>query len=385
MLFDAFRRTDTGAHYLAGRVVDGRYWWLRVGLFTGLLAFVVNTPSFEYGPADVLTTLRGQIEAPFTPQEHLPDSHASKRELRLTMPLLGHVLGLELWHLFVLLFVSGFVLLSLVALLTDQVFGDRTTAFFFAAGLACAPPGSACFTDMVGYFDGIAHLLLLLAMWTRAWPIVGLCVLAAAFTDERGAVAIGFVFLWWVYRAVEATDAKERGAAYGRAAAAVVGALLYGGLRLWVQNQYGLSTPVGKGALVGLGVWGEYRQWIPLGLLSGLEAFWILIGVSMWALYRRQRLWFLVMFGGMVVVQSAVAASVTDYTRSAAYLLPALLVALLSLRDAMTTRERRLFFLGLVLSCLLLPTVNMISSVPFWRGPLPLRMADWAMQLWAMV
>ncbi|MGB3616708.1 MAG: hypothetical protein WBA12_01195 [Catalinimonas sp.] len=305
----------------------------------------------------------------------------AKRALRLTMPVLGHVLGLGFEHLLAVQFVGGLLLLGIAALLAERVFNDRTTAVPAVLALSWSHPGNTCFTDPLGYFDGIAYLFLLLAMWSRMPVLITLCVLAAAFTDERGAVATGFVFLWWTYHAVEATNPKERRAAYGRAAAVGVGALLYGGLRLWLQQHYGLNTPVGAETNVGWKTWSAIYPWIPLGLFSGLEFWWLVLLGAVVILFQSRRYLFLGAFAGLIIVQTGIAASVFDLTRSTAYLTPSVFVALAVLRKELAREESRMLLLGTCLSCLLFPNLSLIGDITSWHAPLPLQALRWVMPL----
>ncbi|MGB3618617.1 MAG: hypothetical protein WBA12_10890, partial [Catalinimonas sp.] len=306
MLFDALRRFQKATYARADRLARGRYWWLRVALVGGLLSCLVTAPSFQYGPENVLAALRLQIEAPLARRDYSPQTHEAKRALRLTMPTLAHVLRLRLGHLFAIQFAGGFLLLGVAALLTEKLCRDRVAAVLMVVALAFAPPGTACFTDEVGYFDGVAYLLLLLAMWSRAVPLVGLCALLAAFTDERAAVATGFVFLWWLRHFLFGEGRPARHDLF-RAAAAVVAVVAWGAMRLWLAERYGLRTPVaGGGYVVGFDMWLRYYQFVPLGLLSGLEGLWAVLVASAWVLVHRRRRLGGALFGGLVVVQSLV-------------------------------------------------------------------------------
>ncbi|MGB3616707.1 MAG: hypothetical protein WBA12_01190 [Catalinimonas sp.] len=390
------QRIEILAYAAVGRLTRGGGWWWRVALCAGVLTLCVATPSFEWvGGSEALSrvdsklrrtglvyptytreALRQQIEAPLTPQEHQPHMHAAKLELRLTMPLLAWTFGLKLHHLFALQFMGGFGLFALAALLIYRAAGDRIVAALLAFALACVPPGTAAFNDSVGYFTGIALLLLLTAMWSRAPLVVGLCVPAAAFTDERAAVASGFVLLWWVWHDVIERGGSLKAKHAGRIAAVVLGGIVYAGLRFRLAERYGLRTPVGPDAYVGTSVlFGDCWHVLP-GVFFALEALWLFLLPAIWVGLRRYGA-FGWAFGGMVVVQIAVAASVYSHTRSAAYLLPALFIATAVLTKVVSARELRVLMLVAFGLCLIVPTISIIQRYAYPSVSLPVRLFGW--------
>ena len=334
---------------LADRVLAGRHWKTKALFIVLVLALLRAFPSYEtLGTRFVQSTWQAaQLKAdnPMldTGPMFRPRSHNSKLTFRLTVPVVAHVLHLRRTGVLIGTAFVGILLLYTVLKIAESVTGDRGMAFLVCLAIACVWPGLAAFHDLRGgYYDAVALCLLLLSM-AAEWPaLAGICAFLAAWTDERALIALPLVLLFG------ATNARARvaaiaiaGAGYAVTRAAL--AFLYG----WTTNTAG----------AGFGVFRHQASMIPLGIWTGLGGCWILVFASIYVLLRNKQFLTLALFALALALVLAAASMVFDLTRSAAYCLPAVFVALAILQRHRPPRlVSRLVFIAAALS-LLLPTL----------------------------
>jgi hypothetical protein len=359
-------------------LLSGPYWKLRA-----LCAVVALTLFRAFPNYDVLDTsfflakwrdVQVKFDHPLIDMSRIfpAGSHESKLTFRLTVPVLAHVLHLHEAGLLIAFALAGMVLLYLILKVAFTLTGSKRAALFVCLATACAWPGEAAFHELRGgYYDALALCLLVGACATSSWLLTAACVFLAAWTDERALLAASFVFLFYAY---------ESSGGIGRLIAGKAGAVVSAGAAylasrafLTVTESYSLVT-----SGIGLSVLAQQVKVTPLAIWTGLGGSWILVFFGLLALFRQKRSVTAVAFGAALAGMMVASLSVVDVTRSMAYCLPAVLVALAALNKSEgVKRIEKLAAIGGVIS-FLVPTYYLEGSTGlWWLYPLPLQIARW--------
>ncbi len=346
------------------RILSGPYWKLKALCTVVAIALFRAFPSYDALASDFHRGTWRDVQIKFdhplidTSRIFTPGSHESKLTFRLTVPILAHVFHLGETGLLILFALAGLVLLYLVLKVVFTLKGSKRAALFVCLATACAWPGEAAFHELRGgYYDALALCLLVAACATSSSLLTAALVFLAAWTDERALIASSFVFLFYVRR--------------GKPAAVVVAAAAYLGARAYLTATHSY-TIVTSG--IGLSVLSQQAKMIPLAIWSGLSGAWILVALGAVALFREKRYLATAGFGGALAVMIAASLAVADMTRSMAYCLPAVFVALTVLNPK---QIEKLCAIAAAIS-LLVPSYYLEGSTGFfWLYPLPVQIWRW--------
>jgi hypothetical protein len=117
----------------------------------------------------------------------------------------------------------------------------------------------------------------------------------------------------------------------------------------------------------------------PAGAWTGLEGGWLLVLAATMILIRGRRLLFLAAYLGAIAIILVVSMCVYDITRSMAYLLPAIFVALDVLAEVESIPDLRLICGMSSLVSIISPNYcAVVDTLIFWNVPLPVRLLSWA-------
>ena len=290
------------------------YWKATVVLVIVMLALLRSVPAYEaLNTSFVKATWQAaqvKFDHPLTDMAKAfpPASHEAKLTYRITVPLVVYVFRLGPRQVLAMNAALGVLLLYLVLGLAHRITGDRVVAVMVCVAVACCWPGQTAFHEYRGgYYDVLALCLLLLAMSARTPMAVASWTFLAGWTDERALIALPLLLL-------AGADRRRREAMFNAGAVSLL-------LRALLATFY--STP---GAGVGPAVFVSQMATVPLGLWTGLGGGWILV---VWSLFSLQHP---VVLATAVGLLAGVAAMVVGITRSAAYCLPAVFVALAILK-----------------------------------------------------
>ena len=305
------------------------------------------------------------------------ESHASKKTFRLTVPILAHLLGFKTIGAVCLQGLAGVLLLFFAVSLFFRITRDRPSAFFLTLAISFSYPGTASFVELRGIFDGVALCAMLGSMWARHPVGIAGAVFFASWTDERGLIASSLV---WIYHALRRTGAQSRSQFSidlweQRAVAVVIAWILYFISRIGMVSIYELETATGG---IGLGVFFDQINQIPMGLWTGLEGGWLVVllaGSVLWATCSWRAL---ACLAAATVVIAGVALSVVDITRSMAYLLPAVFIGTRVLAEVDSGPTLRSYS---VLACAIslfwaAYYAGGVSTI-WWNYPLPIQALRW--------
>jgi hypothetical protein len=358
---------DARLSVVAVRLTAGTRWKSKAMLLVLAFSLFRAFPNYNYlrapGVAGTWERAAIKIADPAADMARLfPDtSHEAKLTFRLTVPLAARVLHLGTVGQLALFAVAGVLLLLCVLTLAEGITGSRTVALYLTLATACTWPGLLAFHQLLGgFYDAVALWLLLLAMAARRPAIAAAALFAAAWTDERALVAVPLLCLFAVAR-------SER----PRCLAVLVGAAAYLGSRIWLVHIWALHSTVGG---AGIALFLRNLHTAPLGVWAGLGGSWILVACALAILAARRRyLEFaaLLLGIGLVTVSALI---VEDLTRSLAYALPAVLVALHVLAKNETPHMVERIAQTTALVCVLLPTWFVQSGDAAWMLPLPVQL-----------
>jgi hypothetical protein len=325
MLQPFIRKCSASVIAFAERVVARRFWRIKITLLSVSLSLFFAFPAYDEvmrpgSRGSTWPAILDQCHDPLQPRDYESSSHESKLAFRLTVPILAHMLGLELPGLLGLQFFCLLAMFYAVALLAERATGDPASAVLTCLAFALIFPGNVLCSDVYGRFDVVAYCLLALAMSAARPILVAPLIVLAAFTDERALAASGLVFLWFVV--------LQAGPASGRifnrnALAVVVAAVVYLGARLSLVQYAGLRTSSG-----GTNLLMNQVNMIFFGMWTGLKGMWLVVVQSLLILLVDRRWFFLGAYGASILVVVAIALSVFDVTRSMGYLLPAVFISL---------------------------------------------------------
>jgi hypothetical protein len=157
--------------------------------------------------------------------------------------------------------------------------------------------------------------------------------------------------------------------------AVVAGWAAYFASRLAVAHFCGISTTTtGLGLKLGL----QQINNFPAGAWTALEGGWLLVLAATVVLVRQRRFLFLTMNLAAIAIVLLVSMCVVDITRSMAYSLPALFVALDVLSEVENVPDLRCLCGVSALVSILSPNyyVHMQKQI-LWNVPLPVRAMSW--------
>ncbi len=360
-----------------------RWWRLKLAALCSLCSFVYATPNVttlaSRETPQLWTVIQQQSAHPLTPVAGLdPLSHEAKRVFRLTLPLLAKLWPAEsargkMLFLFAVQYAAGFLFFVLCATLFHTVLEHRAAAVLFTLSTAFIYPGQACFYDLIGLFDGVALVFLLLTFACRAPALVFGCLFAAFWVDERAIIAASFTYLWHKLRAGAETGWRQLLLPDRHSIVVPLAIAVTLGLRLWLTKTHGFVLPVAEGGIGFSEFMRSERLFrLPLGILSPFKSHWALLGLAALTLWLDRRLALLALGTAAVLASTAAAVAVVDITRSLAYAFPVVFLATRCVAQASSPR----FMFGLAALLLplsiLLPSYGVMTGAD-WMFPMPVK------------
>ena len=301
------------------------------------------------------------------------DARLTNLRFRRTIPVLAYALNLRRNGLLFIFAVSGIVLLLGTLHTVERVTSSRKAAFLVCLAVACAWPGEAAFHDLRGgYFDAVALCLLVLALALSSPVPVALCVFLAAWTDERALLASAFVLLFAISRSPKTGWGSLK---CGKPLGVMAAWVAYLATRAWLTSFDSLATTSGG---LGLTAFTQQLNAVPLGIWTGLGGCWILTGCGVVSCIFQKRHWMSVFFCGALLLLAALAAAITDITRTMSYGLPAVFLALNLLACGEPVRRIERVALLSAAVAFATPTYYVQGSSGFWWiYPLPVHLVRW--------
>jgi hypothetical protein len=371
VVVDGVERLLQGLIRVVERVFCGRFGNLKVALGAIIISLVTNFPVYHqfksmvfHDREDWAIFLKSQHPlAPLPATLVDRDSHLNKIELRLTLPILGHLSGTGMWTIVIWNHLSAFGVFYLLSVLARKALDDETAGALFVLGLGATSFANGFFSD-IEYGDGVAFFFLILAIASGSVLLTCGSSLAAAFCDERAVTAVPLLL---VYLALRYNSDQERGLRRRLITAVLTGVGAWFVLRAWIENTFHLS--MGHTDLATLAIF-QYQvtEALPYVFLSIFKASWLLpfFAILSLLLLRRWRLLFVV--AGAFVFAVAPAFLVWDFDRSVFYTFVILLISLYFVRGDTNTPRKYLAAILFVNILLVSPRMT-ILRIPLraWR------------------
>lgn len=332
---------------------------------TVLLALITRFPHYEMLSLlskDVENqALLWQVRHPLTPiPSGLKDirlnggsgSHVDKMELRLTVPLLGHLSGTGAWTVVIWSPIAAIILFYLLALCARDATGDTTAAGFFVIGLGATFFSSWGFNDFI-CGDAVAFALTLLSARCLSHPwLAAISFLGAAFCDERSVTAAPLLLLYLILRCSQPAETTQRNQLVFAILATIC---VWIALRWWLSAAFHLST--GTSMLATSDIFRSHmtsRQTV-FSLVGLFRASWIIPALTArrLILHKDKLLPLLLAAFGIAIVPAFL---VVDMNRSICYSFMVLLISLRLLWPNTNSAQKK--FLAAVM------LVNILISPP---------------------
>jgi hypothetical protein len=371
---------------LAGKIASGRLAGVRIALFATALGMVFTTlPNYprllwdeEFDREQCSwNAVLDKRDDPFVDLNKVypAGSHNANMNFRLTVPVIARFAGMGKLGVFAFQSACGVALLWVVARVVLRATGDLVSALFVTCGVASTWAGTTAFIELRGMFDGEALLFLsCAALFEGAW-LAGPFAFVAAWSDERALVALSLVYLYHVYR--RERRGHDRLASYfGPAPMAIVaGGVAYLVTRLALARFYHMTTNT---VMITPRTVIDQINNLPMGCWTALEGGWLLALAAMNVLVRERRIAFLALYVAAISLVLFVSMAVLDITRSMAYALPAIFIAVEVLREVDGIPDlRAICALSSAVSILWPNYYAQMRDQIFWNVPLPVRVLKW--------
>jgi hypothetical protein len=370
----------------AERIVSGRFASLRIAVCASALTLVFTTfpnypklwdAKFQNSDNSYWPSILDKRDNLFLDlgRDYGVGSHAANANFRLTVPLIAKVLGLGMFGMLIVQSVCGVLLLWVVARIVLKITADLVASLFVTCGVASTWAGTTSFTELHGVFDGEALLFIsCAALFEKPW-LAGLFVFLGAWTDERALIASSLIYLYHVYRR-QRQGFNWRASYCGATPIAVVGAwVAYFVLRFTMMQYCHMTATAGAVSLRFVII---NASNLPIGSWTALEGGWLLAFAAMVILAQKRRIVFLILYILAISLVLVVSMTVIDITRSMAYALPAIFVAIEVLREVESDADLRVLCAVSSAVAILWPNYYCYNRNNIaWLVPLPVRILQW--------
>jgi len=338
-----------------------KQWKLILSLLLPLSVLFFSFPSYERIGTEYQEywqAVNEKSSSPFAVKEYAPESHEAKLTFRMTVPLLACVLSLKTTGILLLQGVFGFLLFLVSVYLFEKITEDPVAALLLTLSLSFIWAGRCAFVELRGIFDAVALFFLIFSMCFRNPLLVFAGVFLAAWTDERGLIASSLVLLyWWI-----SAGFTLRKAFTPQSISVIFAWVAYFLTRYALIHVFHFKTVVGNN--LGISCFISQMSNLPGGVWTALEGNWVLVCIALFLLIRKKDFLQAFAFSLSMVLLVVVAMAVIDITRSMAYLLPAMFIAVLVIRKKGT--ETPLFLRNAVL---LSTVVSFLYPAYYVNGP----------------
>lgn len=308
-----------------------------------------------------------KIAHPLTPTRAAADTHASKVDFRLTVPLLAGLLHPGKGQGIIVLYLLQSALLIpflYILLRIFQRFLNDGSTMLLTLSFASIYVSKAFFWDYDFWFDGYAYFFLLAGMFIQNRLGIFCVLTLACWTDERAVVALYSVYLFHLlqennFKLSGLDKIFNRRALSKKSTLVLFAGLVYFTTRLWLSYHFGLHTPYGHDTGVGFGLIPYQLKYRLVGVFLAFEGMWLPILATLFLLTKNHQYVFLLSHLLLALaIHILVAYAVFDITRSLAYSLP-LLIIFGIIAGKYMARSYTYLFLAAAL-CVLIPTQYLI-------------------------
>jgi len=285
-----------------------------------------------------------------------PGLWLSKKVFRLTIPVLINLMYLNPTIVILFQIAAGYLTSVFSYKLSFRLLKDPVQATFLTAGLAFLYFGRAAYFEYdYCWFDAFSYIFILLAMQNTNAVLVFLFSFMASWNDERGFIALFVVLLFHQFENLNDSKIYIRDVfKINKRVAAVLGAaVLYVAIRLFLSMQFDMHTPL-NGA--NFHVFNRTYYYFLIGNLTFFEGFWLLLMFALILLFYRKDYLRLILLTSSFLIIMVVSFCVSDITRSGAFAVPLVFIAVDYLKQSQSVLTmRKLLFLCLLVSFFIPP------------------------------
>ncbi len=350
-------------------------WILITTVLLPLIVFFFAFPSYEGLQGEFVSSwnaVLNQVQDPFVHHVYDSNSHNSKLLFRITMPLIAHVLHLNVIGILVVQAIFGTLLFYFAIRLFERITRDKVTALLLTLSLTFTYAGRVSFTEIRGMFDGLALFFLVTSMYFKNPVLIFISVFLASWTDERALIASSLVFLYWMY----SNNFSGNRFFYTQTLAVLAGWIAYFGTRYILILFFDFETNAGG---VGLSLLINQVNNTPMAVWSALEGNWLLVIAALYIALKTRKYTFSFLYAGGIVLLLLVSLSVLDLTRSMAYVLPSMFLAIALIKETETLSiMRKLAVTAAVISFIYPAYYTADVYYIGWTYPLPLQLLRYA-------
>ncbi|WP_018342421.1 hypothetical protein [Cytophaga aurantiaca] len=350
-------------------------WILILTLSLPFIVFLLAFPSYEGLKGEFAGSWKAiltQVQDPFLYHEYDPNMHESKLSFRITMPFIAYVFHLEIIGILIVQALFGTLLFYFSIRLFERITQDKVTTVLLTLSLAFIYAGRVSFTEIRGIFDGLALFFLVTSMYFKNPLLIFISVFLASWTDERALIASSLVFLYWMYY----NNSAGNRLFYTHTVAVMSAWIAYFATRYILTTFFGFSTNAGG---VGLSLLMNQVNNMPMGIWSALEGNWLLVIAALWIGFKKKKYTLVFFFTGGISLLLLIALSVMDITRSMAYLLPALFLAVALIKEVELTAYIRKLVVIAMLASFLYPAYYTADTYYIgWTYPFPIQLLRYA-------
>jgi|GEM_PF-827324 len=335
-----------------------KFWKWKLILILVLCIHLFSIPGYRYLDVNVRgwVEVNKKIENLFaqTASDSPTSGHAANMVFRLTVPAIAKVFHLSSTGILVVNVFIGIAILYLVISLTIKITGDQVVAFLMAIAVAATYIGKCAFGDFYPLFDQWAYFFLLLSMCFSSPVLVFFSAFLASWTDERGLLALFFVYFFWKYFTSPIQSLKFSSFfKFDKYSVAIIASVVsYTILRLFLKYYYSLNHHV-------FDIPQQTMFNIPcqrLATWSYFEGLWILIVCAMFVCLKKYS-WnpfsIVLILGAFGYLGFSF--TIGDLTRTGAYMFPLIFIAMQMLMSVGDASEMRVLMLFSALICVLFP------------------------------
>lgn len=345
------------------RFTNFRYWKEFFALCLPIIVLFFAFPSFKFIPEHWEPILL-QAKNPFIQHSYPDYSHASKLAFRFIPAIIIGLFGLSFKGIILWQYLNGILLFYLVGLLVEKKTNNKLAAFYSMLILAFIFTGKVSFINFKDTFDSFILSLILLCFLYNKSIFIFFVILVIGFTDERGLISSGFIFLYLLQQ--DSLDKKN-----SKIIAIILSWLTYFLIRFFLSIKFGMTTSTGGVDLETLIL---NLNFAPLSFWQIFEGAWVIAVLFLIEVYKR-KFYFLVLYIIQLLIIAFISFLVFDVTRSMVYEFPFFIISVLYLSKRYTVEKLNYYLKLSMFISFLYPAYCSGGTTNIWSLPLPIKIA----------
>ncbi len=345
------------------RFTELNNWKILCSLILPFIILFFSTPSFKIIPEHWEPILI-QSKDPFIQHNYPAHSHASKLAFRFIPALIIGFLHLKVLGVIIWQFLNGIFLFYVIGYVVEAKTRNKLTAFYSILLTALIFTGKVSFINFKDTFDSLILALLLLCFVFSNKLLIYIAILFISFTDERGLICSGFLFLYYLFFFSE----KPNKTPY--LITIITSWISYIIIRLSLSYFIGLTTSTGGFDFKTMAL---NLNFAPLSIWQIFEGAWILIFLFLrFQILNNLKSFFSVLLQLSIVI--FVSFMVFDTSRSLVYVFPLFVIAIDVLNKQLEKQMLNTYLFYSVMISLIYPVYISAGNTNTWLTPLPIKL-----------